>query len=213
MVVESMNEPMRSIRAQAQPLIAAGALDESLSALLHAGFSVAGDGVFFTRELELNGHLRTAGLDLTGEEALINRLHLDDLVDTGKAGWAVDCLVQGVLLAGRVFEAVAALTSLPIDVVVSVDLGGRREGGDQVIESYPSSTFRFFGHREGIHGWQATWTGSLSRFCCCRPDDCSSAQRKPLAVSRTRTTVATAKAPWVSTAGGGKWSSAACRGT
>jgi hypothetical protein len=64
MVVESMNEPMRSIRAQAQPLIARGALDESLSALLDAGLSVVGDGVFFTRELELNGHLRAAALDL-----------------------------------------------------------------------------------------------------------------------------------------------------
>jgi hypothetical protein len=34
-------------------------------------------------------------------------------------------------------------------VVVSDDLGGRQQVGDQVIESYPSSTFRFLGHREG----------------------------------------------------------------
>ena len=148
-MLESMNGPMRSIRAEAETLIAVGQLHAYLSELLDAGLTAVDGGVFFTRELRSNGHLKTGDTDLTGQEALINKLHLDDLVDVDSAGWSAICVAQGVLLAERVFDIAAAMTPLPIDVVVSVDLGGPRKVGDAIIESYPSSTFRFFVHREG----------------------------------------------------------------
>jgi hypothetical protein len=148
-VLESMNEPMRSLWVGAEPLVATGELHADLIELLDAGLTAVDGGVFFTRELRANGHLRAGDTDLTGQEALINKLHLDDLVDVGGDGWPVICVAQGVLLAGRVFDCAAELSPLPIDVVVSVDSGGPRQVGDDVIETYPSSTFRFFVHREG----------------------------------------------------------------
>lgn len=140
---------MRSIRAEADALIAAGELHPDLVALLDGGVTVAAGGVFFARELEINGRLRTVDLDRTGQEALINKLHLDDLVDVDSPDWAATCVAGGVLLAARVFEAAAAVTTLSIDAVVSVDSGGPRRVGDAVVDSYPSSTFRFFGRRAG----------------------------------------------------------------
>lgn len=148
-VLESMNEPMRSLWAAAQPLVALGDLHGDLIELLDAGLTVVDGGVFFTRELQGNGHLRVGDTDLTGQEALINKLHLDDLVDVSDAGWPAVCVAQGVLLAARVFDLAAALTPSPIDVVVSVDSASFRQIGDEIMETYPSSTFRFFVHREG----------------------------------------------------------------
>ena len=140
---------MRPIRAVADALIAAEELHPDLAALLDDGVTVADSGVFFTRELGINGRLQTADLDPTGQEALINKLHLDDLVDVDSPEWAATCVAWGVLLAARVFEAAAAITTLSIDAVVSVDPGGTRRLGGAVVDSYPSSTFRFFGRRAG----------------------------------------------------------------
>lgn len=142
-----MNEPMRSLRAAADGLIAAGELHPDLIELLNAGLTAADGGIYFTSYLQGNGHLLGVG-DLTGQQALINKLHLDDFVDVGRAGWEVICVAQGVLLARRVIDSAAALSPLPVDVVISVDSGGPWQVGDSVFETIPSSTFRFFVHRD-----------------------------------------------------------------
>jgi hypothetical protein len=119
---------MRPIRAEAEALIGVAQLHPDLVQLVDDGFTVADGAVFFARELRLNDRLRTDGLDRTGQEALINKIHLDDLIDVDSPGWAADCVAQGVLLAARVLEATAAITTLPIDVVVTVEPGRAAAG-------------------------------------------------------------------------------------
>lgn len=156
-----MNKPMRSVWAVAEPLVAGGELHVDLQGLLDAGLTVVDGGLFFTRELQATPHLRKDETDLTGQEAVINKLHLDHLVDIELPGWEVGCLVQGVLLAGRVLDAALALSALPVDVVITVDLGGPKNVGGELVETFPSSTFRFLLHRES-----ETWVSAddLDRF-------------------------------------------------
>jgi hypothetical protein len=71
-------------------------------------------------------------------------------------------VAQGVLLGREVLAEAERLTPLPIDVVLTVDEGGALPpytdystvsfGPDSGEESVPSSTFRFYVHRDG-HCW------------------------------------------------------------
>lgn len=97
-VLVSMNEPMRSLWPAAQPLIASGALHADLVELLDAGLTAIDGGLFFTRDLQTNGHLRAGDSDLTGQEALVNKLHLDDVADVGDAGWPAVCVARARFL-------------------------------------------------------------------------------------------------------------------
>ena len=137
---------MRTIWAQAEPVMATGQLHGSLQKLIDVGL-VAVDGGLFFAALRRTGH-RVADIhDLTGEEAGVNKLYLDDIVDTDIDGWAAYCVGQGVLLGRAVVEAAARFTRRPIDVLISADFGAPIQVGDQVLDSCPSSTFRFYCRR------------------------------------------------------------------
>jgi len=76
---------------------------------------------------------------VTSHEALVNSFHPDEFLGTEHPDWATLNLARSVLLAGKVLLRAAALTPMPVDVAVGIDLGG--------FGSYPSSTFRFYGRR------------------------------------------------------------------
>lgn len=135
-----MSSSMRPIRQAAQAVVAAGRLDPSLTALLAAGVRAYNGGVYFKTNLRANPALSMRALGRTCHEALINKVHLDDLLGTSGRDWPARCVGQGLLLGRRVLTEAAMVTGTPIDVVISVDLG------DEACA--PSSVFRFYGRRE-----------------------------------------------------------------
>jgi hypothetical protein len=85
---------------------------------------------------------------------------LKDFWDSARSTrWDTWCVAQGILLARRVLAEAETLTTLPIDVVLTVDEGGALPpysgystvsfDPDSDDESAPSSTFRFYVHRDG----------------------------------------------------------------
>jgi hypothetical protein len=138
-LLELMNPAMREIRQEAEALIAVGELTSGLQELIDAGLTQTDGGVYFTKFVAGNSHMDQTSLGQTGHEALVNKLHLEDYLDTDPPDWATRCVAQGVLLGRQVLTRAAKLTPMPIDVVLSADLGG--------VNSYPSATFRFYGHR------------------------------------------------------------------
>ena len=141
-----MNESMRPIWAEAQTTVDAGHLDESLQAKLVDGLELSDGGLLFATHLRKTS-LRRNPNDLTGWEADVNKVCLDELVDTDLPGWAGYCVGQGALLGRAVLEAAAGLTSMPVDVLISADLGDPTRVGDEMLSAYPSSTFRFYRYR------------------------------------------------------------------
>ena len=112
--------------------------------LINAGLTLTEGGVYFTKFLAENSHTDRSSLRRTGDEALVNKLHLEDYLDTDPPDWATRCIAQGVLLGRQVLTRAATLTPMPIDVVLSADLGG--------VNSHPSATFRFYRHRPDDRG-------------------------------------------------------------
>jgi hypothetical protein len=135
--LELMNDPMRALRESAEGIIRTGRLSGWLPSLLTDGLIVIDDGVYFSAALKSNSHLPKSQMGKTAHEVLVNKVHLDEVVDVRSEGWEVECVGQGVTLARRVLAAAQLLTSFPIDVVISVDQTGE----------FPSSTFRFYVHR------------------------------------------------------------------
>jgi hypothetical protein len=140
MMVEMLSDPMRALRRDAEPIVAAGRLDAQLQDLLDEGLILDNGGLYFARWLATRG--RTSPYtDLTGLESWVNSFHLDhEYFDTAQPDWAVQCVGHGILLAQAVLTRAAELTHQPIDVLLTVDFGG----GD----FFPGSTFRFYGHRQ-----------------------------------------------------------------
>ena len=131
---------MRPIRAAAEAVVASGRLEPPLAALLTAGVRAYNGGVYFKTNLRELPHVTRGALGRTCHEALVNRVHLDDLVGTSGRDWPVRCVGQGLLLGRRVIAEAALVTGTPIEVVISVD------PGDETCA--PSSTFRFYGRRD-----------------------------------------------------------------
>jgi hypothetical protein len=119
--------------------ITTGELISGLQELIDAGLTLTEGGVYFTKFFAGNSHTDSSSLGRTGDEALVKRLHLEDYLDTDPPDWATRCIAQGVLPGRNVLTHAAELTPMRIDVVLSADLGG--------VNSYPSATFRFYGHR------------------------------------------------------------------
>lgn len=59
-------------------------------------------GVYFTKFVAANTHIDRASLGRTGHEALVNKLHLEDYLDTDPPDWATRCIAQGFLLGRQV---------------------------------------------------------------------------------------------------------------
>lgn len=139
-ITEHMNGLMREIRREAADLIDAGRLDPGLQAFLDDQGLVVRDGgrLYFAGLLRLNGD-RSPYSSLTGRESWVSSFHPDQFLGTEQPDWATVNLAHSVLLARQVLTRVAALTPMPVDVLVGIDLGG--------FGSYPSSTFRFYGRR------------------------------------------------------------------
>jgi hypothetical protein len=136
---ELMSSSMRPIRSAAEAVVAAGRLEPPLAKLLSAGVRAYNGGVYFKANLRTLPLLTPGTLDRTCHEALVNKLHLDDLVGTSGRDWPARCVGQGLLLGRRVLAEAAMVTGTSIDVVISVD------PGDETCA--PSSTFRFYGRR------------------------------------------------------------------
>ena len=138
-LIERMNGLMRAIRQEADDLIATDQLDTGLRTFLdEQELALHNGGIYFAKMFELNG-ARTPHDSLTGHEALVNSFHPDEFLGTEQPDWATLNLAHSVLLAREVLHGAAALTPMPVDVHVGIDLGG--------FGSYPSSTFRFYGRR------------------------------------------------------------------
>ncbi len=138
--VELLNSSMRPIRNAAEAVVATGRLAPSLAALMGGGVRAYNGGVYFKATLRANPQLRAAGLGRTGHEALINKLHLADMLAPCGPDWPARCVGQGILLGRRVVAEAALVTGTPVDVVISVDPGD---------DEYASSaTFRFYGRRD-----------------------------------------------------------------
>lgn len=135
-----MSSSMRPIRNAADAVVAAGRLEPPLAALVAAGVRAYNGGVYFKTNLRAFPFLTPGALGRTGHEALINKLHLDNLVGTSGRDWPARCVGQGLLLGRQVLLQAAMVTGTPIDIVISVD------PGDQTCA--PSSTFRFYGRRD-----------------------------------------------------------------
>jgi len=148
-----MNTLMAPLWAEAHLSIDREVLHPRLAELVEAEVVVLGGAVVFAKRARPN-YRPAVGESLTGVEASVNKVYLDELVDTGQPGWAAKCIVQGVLLADRVLRMCASVTDLPVDVVLSADLGGSEVVGDDVIETIPSSTFRFY-VRRGDDPWMS----------------------------------------------------------
>jgi len=138
-LIERMNGLMRAIRRTADDLIATDQLDPGLRTFLdEQDLALHNGGIYFAKMYELNGD-RTPHDSLTGHEALVNSFHPDEFLGTEQPDWATLNLAQSVLLAREVLHQAGALTTIPVDVVVGIDLGG--------FGPYPSSKFRFYGRR------------------------------------------------------------------
>jgi hypothetical protein len=138
--VELMSSSMRPIRAAAEAVVASGRLEPPLGALVTAGVRAYNGGVYFKTNLREHPNLIRGNLGRTCHEALVNKLHLDDLLGTGGRDWPARCVGHGVLLGRRVIADAAMVTGTPIEVVISVD------PGDETCA--PSATFRFYGRRD-----------------------------------------------------------------
>jgi hypothetical protein len=77
-----MNPAMREIRQEAEALIAVGELTSGLQELIDAGLTLTDGGVYFTKFVAGNSHMDQTSLGGTGHEALVNKLHLEDYLDT-----------------------------------------------------------------------------------------------------------------------------------
>jgi len=138
-LVEHMNGLMRVIRREAAEIIAADRLEPGLQTFLdNQGLTVQNGGIYFADMLARNG-ARTPRNSLTGHEALVNKFHPDEFLGTEQPDWACVNLAHCVLFARQVLTRLAALTPMPVEVVVGIDLGG--------FGSFPSSTLRFYGRR------------------------------------------------------------------
>jgi hypothetical protein len=115
-------------------------LDPRLAELIEAGIVVLGGAVVFAKPAPAD-YRPAADESLTGVEAGVNKIFLDELVDTEQPGWAAKCIAQGVLLAEQVHRRCASVTDLPIDVALSADLCGSTVIGGEAIETFPSSTW------------------------------------------------------------------------
>lgn len=131
---------MRPIRSAADPVVASGRLEPALATLVFAGVRAYNGGVYFKTNLRALPFVATGALGRTGHEALVNKLHLDDLVGTSGRDWPARCVGQGLLLGRQVLLQAAMVTGTPVDVVISVDLG------DETCA--PCSVFRFYGRRD-----------------------------------------------------------------
>lgn len=144
---EVMNQQMVPIWADAQRVVDNDELDVRLHGLAEAGIVALGGAVVFAAKVA-PGWRPAKGESLTGVEAGLNKVFLDELVDTDQQGWAASCIGQGVLLANRVFHLAALATGLPIDVALSADLGGPVAVNGSTFDTFPSSTFRFYVRRD-----------------------------------------------------------------
>ncbi len=134
-----MNGLMLAIRREAEDIIAADRLDPGLQAFIDdQGIVSRNGGVYFAGMLAANGD-RSPYTEATGHEAWVNKFHPDEFLGIEQPDWATVNLAHSVLLARQVLTRAAGLTPMPIDVLVSIDLGG--------FGGYPSSTFRFYGRR------------------------------------------------------------------
>jgi hypothetical protein len=158
-----MNEPMRHLRDSAADLIEIGVLHERLEHLLAQGLTVVEGCSYFSDYLDQNSHLSREEMGALEHQSLVNKLHLEDYWDGATStSWDAWCVAQGVLLGRGVLAEAERLTDLPIDVVVTLDEGGALPpytdystvsfGPDSGDESEPSSTFRFYVHRDE-HCW------------------------------------------------------------
>jgi hypothetical protein len=161
MVQELMNQPMRRLRDAAADLIDQNHLTRELREYLDEGITVDEGCVYLSRELATNSHLSRKKMGALGHQSLVNKLHLEDYFDEDTAvPWDLWCVAQGVLFARAVLDAVAGLTSLPVDVVLTLDPGGTAPPYDkwstvsfnadpEDLHSVASSTIRFYVRRDG----------------------------------------------------------------
>jgi hypothetical protein len=152
---------MRRLRASAEDLIQSGSLHVELHELLASGLAVVDGCIYFAQELARNPHLSRERMGALGHQSLVNKLHLEDWWDSASSmRWDIWCVGQGVLLARAVIAAADTLTPLPVDVVLTLDPGGAEPPHDSYstvsfspdstdLVSVPSSTFRFYVHRDG----------------------------------------------------------------
>jgi len=154
---------MRLLCHSAADLIEMGVLDERLEQLLANGLTVVEGCSYFRDCLDQNAHLSRDEMGALEHQSLVNKLHLEDYWDGATStSWDAWCVAQGVLLGMGVLAKAERVTPLPIDVVITVDEGGALPpytdystvsfGPDSGDESEPSSTFRFYVHRDG-HCW------------------------------------------------------------
>ena len=137
---------MTALRRAAEPIVAADRLDGRLRALLDDGPAVERECLFSARYA--TRRIATSPYrDPTGLESWVNSFHLDDYFRPDNPDWAVSCVGQGVLLARELLLRAAILTPTPLDVLLTVDFGGIEIVGSEELESFPSSTFRFYGRR------------------------------------------------------------------
>ena len=161
-VQELMNEPMRRLRDAAADLIKVDQLNTELREYLDEGVTLEDGCVYLSRELAVNSHLSRKKMGALGHQSLVNKLHLEDyLEEETPVRWDLWCVAQGVIFARAVLDAVAVLTSLPVDVVLTLDQGGTAPPGaerstvsfNQDTEDFnvsvPSSTIRFYVRRDG----------------------------------------------------------------
>lgn len=159
-IQEVMNERMQRLRGSATDLIQHGTLNEELEELVAKGLVVVDGCAYFSEALDANPHLSREKMGALGHQSLVNKLHLEDYWDSAtRTEWDTWCVAQGSLLARRVLAEAERFTPLPIDVALTVDEGGALPpysgyttvsfGPDSGDESEPSSTFRFYVHRDG----------------------------------------------------------------
>ncbi len=154
-----MNAPMQRLRDDANDLIQRGDLHQKLVEIMDGGLVVIDECAYFSTELSANAHLSREETGALQHQSLVNKLHLDFYLDDERPDWDSWCLAQGVLLANAALNEAQQITDLPIDVVVTLDQGGALppyskysvvsfspDSGDY---SVPSSTFRFYVHRDG----------------------------------------------------------------
>lgn len=128
------NRAMSALLDRAVEVAELGVLDPRLEGLASEGMESREGALVLHRNARQNSHLFKAD-DLTGSEAAINELHLDDYFNGQE--WPIQCVGQGILLARRIFEDSREITTNTIEAVIAVQAGM----ADGIL---PSATFRFY---------------------------------------------------------------------
>jgi hypothetical protein len=126
---------MQPYRKEAELLLPSEVLAPELSALLAEGLVVEDGALYFVACRRSNPHLM-GDTSLTGRESIINKLHLDDYVDTATDRWAALCVAHGLLLGREVLSQADSLElPFPVEVVTAVQSD---------TSQFRASTFRFY---------------------------------------------------------------------